>query len=78
MELDWTPSSVKISQTRIIDKLLHNMSDELANGKEYNTPAIPGLGINQPLEYEKLMSPERQMKFRSCIGSLLYIKVLQT
>lgn len=72
-ELHWNDDGVLLSQSKIVDKLLKVMREEIKSVREYGTPAAIGDKVNSPKQDEKLMNGIKQVLFRSCIGSLLYL-----
>ena len=65
--------TVVFHQERIAHELVANMNKEIKRLKKYETPGVPGGNIVRALEGEPLMEDEKQKRYRSCVGSLLYL-----
>jgi hypothetical protein len=63
--------AITLHQPDLIKKLLKYFQDELADVKEYDTPACTGGRVTKVIE--NALDPDKQHKFRSGVGSLLYL-----
>ena len=51
----------------------HEFQDLLKDAKEYKSPMGSNVSILRPKEQDKLISDEMQKRYRSGVGSLLYL-----
>ena len=62
-----------LSQPDLIKKLEEKFGDEVKNLKTNDTPAGPGTHVMRPTDEEEKLDYELQTKYRSGVGSLLYL-----
>ena len=74
-EMKWSKdhSNVILHQTNIVNKLFNILKKDIQDMREYKTPGIPVIGIDRPKIDDPCMSSEKQSKFRSAIGTMLYL-----
>jgi hypothetical protein len=74
-QFKWKPDgkSVILHQTRIVDKLLEAFGDEVKKMKIFGTPGVSGIGITQLGEDEEELPEDLQKRYRSGVGTLLYL-----
>lgn len=64
---------ILLHQPDLIKKLLRSFEKELAEMKDYETPAGAGFKVTRPTKEEPLLNDDEQKKYRSGVGSLLYL-----
>ena len=62
-----------LSQPDLIKKLEETFGDEVRNLKTNETPAGPGTHVMRPTNEEEKLDYELQTRYRSGVGSLLYL-----
>ena len=62
-----------IQQCHLLDKIETTFWDEVKNMNVYRTPGTPGFGIIRPKEETPTIDAERQSRYRSGVGMLLYL-----
>jgi transposase InsO family protein len=73
VEVDKENGVVKLTQPDIMEKLEKYFGEQVMNMKEYETPMQSSYSITRPKEGDKLLSKMDQSKYRSGVGSLLYL-----
>jgi len=64
---------IHLTQLDIIEKMEHEFRDLLKDAKEYESPMGSNVSILRPKEQDKLITDEMQKRYRSGVGSLLYL-----
>ena len=64
---------ILLNQPDLIRKLSKTFKDDIKDMKDYETPAGSGFKITRPTKEEELLNKENQKKYRSRVGSLLYL-----
>ena len=73
-QLIWNNNSeVLIHQSKLSIKLINKFKKELDLIKVPITPGVPSLIITTPSKEDKLIDSESQTRFRSSVGSILYL-----
>jgi len=62
-----------LGQPHLIKKLEKTFGEEVSHMKTYKTPGTPGQGITRPREGDVTLPAERQARFQSGTGMLLYL-----
>ena len=66
-------NEIHLSQPDLIHKLMKSFKQELIKQRNYTTPAATGVHVLRSNEIETKLSTEEQKKYRSAVGSLLYL-----
>ena len=73
-QLIWNNNNeVLIHQSKLSIKLINKFKKELDLIKVPITPGVPSLIITTPSKEDKLIDSESQTRFRSAVGSILYL-----
>jgi len=64
---------IHLTQLDIIEKMEHEFQDLLKNVKEYELPMGSNMSILRPKVQDKLITDEMQKRYRSGVGSFLYL-----
>ena len=73
IEYNKTGKYMKLSQIKLIDKVSEVFEQEIKKLQVYQTPAPQGLIVRQPMEGDLILDDDSQVKYRSGVGSLLYL-----
>jgi hypothetical protein len=66
-------NEIHLHQPDLIRKMLKTFGKELETMKDYEIPSSQGYRANAPHTEEEMLSKEDQKKYRSGVGSLLYL-----
>ena len=64
---------ILLSQPELIEKLLFVFKEDIKSGRDCKTPAGAGTKVMRPENNEGLLDDKQQSKYRSGVGSLLYL-----
>ena len=73
MKWDTDGNGVILHQTRIAMKIIETLKEDINVTRDYNPPSVPGVGIKRCADDYPRMSSYMQDKFRSAIGTMLYL-----
>jgi len=62
-----------LGQPHLVKKLEKTFGEEVSHMETYKTPGTPGQGITRPKEGDMMLPAERQARFQSGTGMLLYL-----
>ena len=66
-------NEITMMQSNLIKKIKRNFEEEIDTLREYRTPASTNESILRPTDYETKISGEKQQRYRSGVGMLLYL-----
>ena len=75
VQLDWQDGGTRLimHQAYIIDRLINNFGVEIQDLKVYKTPAATMAKVNKIQEHEAKLDNGQQDKYRTGVGTLLYL-----
>ena len=72
-KIEKTGRALLLHQPELLDKLEKTFGEDISKIRICDTPAAMGYRITRPREHDKLLSEEEQTRYRSGVGSLLYL-----
>ena len=73
IQLDLEETKGWIGQPHMVKKIVKTFGEEVSNLPRYATPGTPNMGIVSPKEGEKTEDAEKQSRYRSGVGMLMYL-----
>ena len=73
VQIDRSKKTAWIGQPHMVKKIVRTFEEETKGLQTYKTPGTPGFGIVSPKEGEAVLDADKQSRYRTGVGMLMYL-----